>query len=244
MRKIGDKDVLARYIGDKQVMERYVGEDLISKAWYIGDGLAHHFDFHNNTGGGHDQAAITWADLTGGANMELHNVTFGERSLVFGGNTNAKGTYRGMNVREFTIFNTHLIPSLAPLVHSRAYGENPQPTLYTRSNRDHAYAYYAQGIDMEFTPLYIPLVSQIVRTAIRWAGPGNPVELFIDGVLVGRVGPVNQFPAAAAIKYLGCNSGTTRTFVGEFFEHLVYTRALTDAEILHNNKVSGFRYRI
>jgi len=89
---------------------------------------------------------------------------------------------------------------------------------------------------------YIPPLNRIMRTAIRWRGAGHPIELFVDGVRVGQVGPTNSYPAKAAAKYLGCNSGTTRTLAGEFFEHMVYTKPLEDAEILHNYNVSVRRY--
>jgi hypothetical protein len=245
MRRIGVKETVARYIGEKRVAARYIGENLVfaeSEPWYITDGLAHHYDFINNTGDGHDPLAAVWADLAGGVDMDLQNIAFGDRALVFAGNNNAKGIYRGVNLREFTIFNTHAFSALTPLIHPRVFAENPSPTLYAQSGQGYAYAYYGQGLDRAFAPPYIPTVNQIMHTAIRWKGPGNPAELFVDGVQVGQVGPISVYPTATTLKYLGGNSGTTRTFAGEFFEHMVYTKPLTDGEIMHNFVVSKKRY--
>ena len=245
MIKIGGESINARTIGSKRVVACYIGGELIFSEpdpWYIMDSLANHYDLLNNTGNGFDPTSTVWADLVGGADMTLHNVSFGLRSLVFAGNADAKGVHRGVDVETFTMFSTHRFPDFTGLVHPRIFGENPFPTLYARSNRGYAYAYYGQGIDTDFAPQYIPPLNRIMRTAIRWRGAGHPIELFVDGVRVGQVGPTNSYPAKAATKYLGCNSGTTRTLTGEFFEHMVYTKPLEDAEILHNYNVSVRRY--
>ena len=244
MRMIGEKRVVARYIGESPVAARYVGEDLIFKnddGWYIIDELLHHFDYINNTGSGHDPLATMWADLAGEANASLVGVSFGPRSIVFAGNNNAKVQYSGQNVGIYTIFNTHLVTARQGQ-HPRIFGENPYPTLYLQSNHNYSYGLYAQSIDTFFLPQFIPPMNTVIATAMRWAGPGSPIELFVNGEKVAQLGPTNVYPGNTTVKYLGANSGTARTLTGEFFEHLVYSRALTDAEIQHNFQVSKARY--
>lgn len=219
--------------------------DEITIPEYITDGLAHYFDFNDNEATGtHNPNATGWVDLITGTVATLQNTTWGD-GLVFATN-NAKCYYSGENVVQYTITNTHKIHSLTG-VHPRIFAENTYPSLYLQSNIGYAYGFYGQSKDAAIPPYFIPPTNTLVQATLRFTGTvaqggSGTVELFVNGVKTGEMTNVTINPSAVATKYIGCRSDNTRTIRGSFFEHLVYTRALSDEEIYNNYLVSTHRY--
>ena len=239
MRTIGENPVAARYIGARHVISRYVGERLIFRD-YIHDGLLHQFDGINNTGEGHDPASNVWVDLVSGISATLEDVFWQDFGVVFSALT-SKVIYSGQSVLQYTIFSTHRVAAFQGF-HPRLFGENPYPSLYLHSNSNYAYGLYGQGRDTYFVPQTIPPVGEIVQAAIRFGGTGS-VELFFNGVLAASLEGVTLYPSPTPTMYIGCRQTDDRVFSGEIYEHLVYNRPLSDAEIFHNFEVSKRRYQ-
>ena len=241
MRTIGDQTVTLRYIGQRHAIGRYVGEQQIFSD-YIHQGLLHHFDGKNNTGEGvFDPNAAVWVDLVTGVQATLQSVSWQNFGVLFA-SAASKVFYEGQSVQHYTIFNTHRISALQG-VHPRIFGEIPYPTLYLNSNVNinYAYAFFGQGKDTPFLPHTIPAPGETVYTAIRFGGNGV-IELFFNGLLAATIASVLLDPAPAATMYIGCRAANDRTFSGEIFEHLVYDRPLSDAEIYHTFLLSQQRY--
>ena len=238
MRTIGEVPVIARYIGDRHVIGRYVGEQQIFLD-YIRQGLLHQFDGRNNTGNGYDPFATTWVDLVTGVQATLQNVSWQNFGVLFS-NPASKVFYQGQSVQEYTIFNTHMVTAFQG-THPRLFGEIPYPTLYLNSNNNYAYAFYGQGKDTYFVPSTIPPLGTIVQAAVRFGGTGT-IDLFFNGILTATLSNVLLFPSPITTMYIGCRAANDRVFTGEIYEHLVYNRPLSNAEIYHNFLVSSQRY--
>ena len=234
---------------NQQKLKDIIGEavDEIITPKHITEGLAHHFDFKDNEAtGNYNPAAAGWVDLITGTVTTLQNTTWGD-GLEFR-STSSKCFYSGVDVVRYTITNTHKVRALAGS-HPRIFGENPYPTLYMHSGADFGYKYgfFAQGKDAVIPPGHTPPVNTLVQATLRFTGTiaqggTGTVELFFNGVKVGELTGVTQNPASVATKYLGSRSANDRTLQGSFFEHLVYTRALTDDEIYNNYLASKHRY--
>ena len=238
MRRIGDLVVTARYIGEQRIIARYVGERQISMD-YSWRGLLHQFDGKNNTGKGvHDPYAETWVDLVTGVPATLQNVRWKDFGVLFD-DVASKVFYQGQSVQQYTIFNTHKL-SATQDVHPRIFGENPYPTLYLNSGSN-VYRFFAQGKDAYFIPNTFPAIETVIHTAMRFGGTGV-VDLFYDGVFAANVSNVALYPEPVSTMYIGCRAENDRAFSGEIYEHLVYDRPLSDAEIYRNFLISNQRY--
>jgi len=240
MRTIGDSRILARHIGDEEVIMRSIGGEEIYLA-HPKSGLYRQFDGTNNTGFGYDPSVTAWADLQGNAPATLINATFANNGVLFNGNVNAKVTFSGQNVREYTIINTFNLAARTGQ-HPRINAENPYPTMYLQSNQGYAIAFYGQGKDMAFSPAYIPPTNTAITAAMCWSGPGNPVELYVNGEYKGATTVINTYPGTVSTMYLGANSTATRTFTGTIHEHLVYGNARSADEIMFNANVSRSKF--
>ena len=239
MRTIGEGRVFQRYIGQQHVLARYVGEELIFQD-YIRRGLLHQFDGRNNTGRGfHDPNAQSWTDLVTGVEATLANVSWQNFGVLFSDET-SKVFYQGQNVQRYTIFSTHMVSALEGQ-HPRLFGEAPYPTLYLRSNRGYAYAFFGQGQDNEFLPETIPPVGTVMQAAVRFGGDGV-IDFFYNGVFAGQLENVVLNPGSVSTMYIGCRGADDRAFRGEIYEHLVYDRPLRDEEIYYNFLISKERY--
>jgi len=212
---------------------------------HILSGLAHHFDFNDNEATGtHNPSATGWVDLITGTVATLQNTSWGD-GLVFAA-TNSKCFYSGADVVQYTITSTHKIHALTGS-HPRLFAENAYPTLYLQSNHAYAYGFFAQGKDAAIPPNRTPPLNKTVQATLRFTGTTaqggtGTVELFLNGVKTGQITAVTLNPTPVATKYIGARSGNDRTIRGAFFEHLVYTRALTDAEIYNNYLASKHIY--
>jgi len=241
MRAIGEQMVIDRYIGERHVMSRYIGEDLIFQD-IIQQGLLHHFDGRNNVGNGvHNPDSDVWIDLVSGVAATLESVNWQNFGVLFA-NIAAKVFYQGQSVQQYTIFNTHMVTAFQG-AHPRIFGEIPYPTLYLNSNQSYAYSFFGQGMDTYFQPRTIPVPGTVVQAAMRFSGSGN-VELFYNGILTASIPNVVLFPMPVSTMYIGCRAENDRAFTGEIYEHLVYNRALSDAEVYHNYLVSRQRYQL
>jgi len=239
MRRIGDRAVIARYIGDKHVIARYVGEQQIFMD-YSHRGLLHQFDGRNNTGTGvYDPNAEVWIDLVTGVQATLQSVSWQNFGVLFS-SAASKVYYQGQSVQQYTIFNTHMVSAFQGM-YPRIFGENPYPSLYLQSALDYRYGLYAQGKDTYFRPATIPAVGAVAHIAMRFGGTGE-VDLFYNGTLAAIVPDVEIYPSPVATMYIGCRTANDRAFSGEIYEHLVYDRALSDAEIYRNYLISSARY--
>ena len=241
MRAIGDRQVFARFLGENHVISRYVGEQQVFRD-YIQGGLLHRFDGLNNTGEGrYDPNSPVWVDLVTGVEATLENVSWQNHGVLFS-NTTSKVYYHGQNVREYTIINTHRVQAFQGS-YPRIFAERPYPTLYLNSVQGYAYAIYAQGKDTYFRPITVPALGETVQAAIRFGGTGV-IDLFFNGVLSASIPAVVLYPTPVSTMYIGCRAANDRVFTGEFYEHFVYDRPLTDDEIYSNFLVSQERYQI
>ena len=240
MRAIGAAPVAVRYIGAQHVIGRYVGAQRVFID-YIRQGLIHQFDGKNNTGNGvYDPEAPTWTDLVTGTQATLENVSWQDFGVAFT-NVASKVFYQGESVQEYTVLNTHKVSALQGL-HPRLFGENPYPTLYLNSNEGYSYAFYGQGRDAYFSPRTSPPLNTIVQAALRFGGTGS-VDFFYNGIFTSNLF-VQSNPAPVSTMYLGCRAENDRVLTGEIYEHLVYNRPLSNAEIYHNFLVTKQRYEL
>ena len=240
MRAIGEKPIVGRHIGENRIVGRYAGEEVVFLD-YIAAGLLHRFDGINNEATGvHNPAATTWTDLVTGVQATMQNVAWQDFGVEFS-QTTSKVFYSGQNVQEYTIFSTHKVASLTGS-HPRFFAESPYPSLYLHSNNGYAYAFYGQGKDTFFSPRTTPPTGQLMQAAIRFGGTGV-VELFLNGSYAGAITSVTAYPSPVSTMYIGSRAANDRALTGSIYEHLVYDRALSDAEIQHNFLVSKSRYQ-
>jgi len=240
MRAIGELPVVAWYIGARHVISRYVGDELIFED-YIHEGLLHRFDGRNNTGEGYDPDSAVWVDLVTGNPATLEDAFWQDFGVVFS-ESDSKVVYSGQSVGQYTIFSTHRVLAFQGF-HPRFFGETPYPTLYLHSNNDFAYAFFGQGKDTYFSPQIIPPLGSIVQAAVRFGGTGV-IDLFFNGQLVADLTDVTLYPVPVPTMYIGNRATNDRALTGEVYEHLVYNRPLSDAEVLHNFRVSSRRYQL
>ena len=230
-----------------RLIEEYI------KVEHIKDGLRRHFDAINNERvGTHNPSSTNWIDLVGGTSATLQNAIFDSDYGVKFNGTTSKIFYDDDEVQvtgAYTICNTHKINSIISQ-HPRIFGENTFPTLYVRTNvsPNNQYGFFAQNKDIHFG---IPPVAfgDIVNVALRFsgtisAGGTGTVELFINGVKVSEITSVTANPIHITRKFLGCRSSNDRTLNGSIYDHLLYDRALTDAEIEQNYLASKELYPI
>ena len=245
MRAVGTKGLGCRYIGAQHVMKRYIGSDLIfDDSKHIEEGLLYQFKGFNNTATGeHDPTSPTWTDLKSGVVANIQNASWQNEGVLFTAN-NSKVVFTGLGLEQYTIFNTHIINQFIGS-HPRIWADHPYPTLYLQSSNGYAYGFYGQGRDAVFPERFTPPLNKKVQAALRWNG--NDVDLFVNGVQRGRFPNVTAKPTApmeGSTLYLGNRADNARYLRGSAFEHMVYTRALGDAEIAHNFAVSKFEQGI
>ena len=243
MRIIGDKN-LQRYVGDKPVVARYIGNKKVFEEKWVVRGAIHRFCGVDNVGAGvHDSYGTNWTDIIGGVQATLQNVSWTDNSALFAGNADAKITYAGQNVRDYTIISTHKTEGYIG-AHPRIWGEMPYPSLFINTNVG-VYGFYGQGKDTTFTPRISSKIGEKIHTTMRYAHGQNKVELFVNGVKATEVTGVTAAPGDVDMMTIGARPTTNdRTFHGEFYEHAVYSVALTDEEIMQNFRVSNRTYGI
>ena len=239
MRTIGKKQATCRYIGKNHVMRRYIGDKLVfDDSEHIQDGLLYQFKGFNNTAAGvYDPTSSTWTDLKSGVVANLQNASWQNEGVLFAAN-NARVSFTGLGLEQYTIFNTHIINQFIGS-HPRIWAESPYPSLYLQSNHGYGYAFYGQGKDTVFPERFTPPPGEKVQAALRW--DGSNVDLFVNGLHRGRIENVSTKPTApmtGSTLFLGNRADNARYLRGSIFEHMVYTRALSDMEMAHTFAVS------
>lgn len=236
-------DVTNVFVGETLINGAYVGNRIIFPT-YVETGLEHHFDGLDNLGTGvHDSNASTWKDLITGTSASLTNTVWQPDGIALDGD-NSLISYTGVNVpASYTIFSTHTVTKMTGM-YPRFYAEHPYPSLYLSYSRNYSYTFYGHGKDTEFLPRFQPPLNTKIHTAVRYIQNGGKVEIFINGVPYGTI-PVSQNAGTTATKHLG-NRGSDRLrgLTGIIHEHMVYTRALTNEEIMNNFRVSQGRYML
>jgi len=242
MRAIGDDRVLRRFVGDNRVLARCVGDDVVfDHRVHTQRGILTHFDGIDNTAQGvHDPSAVTWMDKAHGAIATLQDITWQDNGAVFGRNE-AKVLYTGKQLSDYTIISTHRIDQFIGS-HPRIWGDNPYPSLYLQSNHNYAYGFYGQGKDTVFPGRFVPPLGKLIQAALRFSG--TTVELIFNGIKIDEITGVTGAIGLPAPIYLGSRSDNTRTLRGAIYEHLVYDRALSDAEMLYDFEVSQLSYGV
>jgi len=205
---------------------------------YITRNFAQHQDFHNNTGGGHNPGAVMWKDLQGNNDATLDGATWGDKALIFDGNSLAR--FVGTLTPSFTYMFVG-IRFAQTKTHPRFTADNPYTAFYLQSAQNFAYAVYGQGTDGAFNPAKIMPINKYVHLAVRYVANSKVLELFENGTKIGTR-PATSEPVSTAFAYFGNRAAKDRGLVGGMCNFLRYSDALTDAEIQHNYEIDKILY--
>ena len=208
---------------------------------YVTSGLTQHFDGEFNGGLGHVSATRVWKDLVGNSDANLsEEVRWTRNSAMFSGQPSII-TFDSIVTNRYTIMVTFNPVYLTGQTHSRMFGENPFPTLFTHTTSSRAYGFYAQGKDQTFPGLTIPEQGQVNHAAIRFTG--THVQLFVNGVFDSEIATSTNPPLTTVTATMGNRvSGAARQFSGKIHNFMVYDRNLSDGEILNNAEIDLERF--
>ena len=220
------------------------GAPALGAADYVQDGLAAQFDGVENAGPGvHDSAATAWRDLKGGASIPLAaTAAWADDGLE----TGADNHY----VRGLPALPPSAITVEAPVnVHSNGLraGQtgNYWPRVFRANERFDAYftgtgsnaLLYVNRID---SPR--PGFGTFRRGTLAAVSDARNFRAYADGACRGTSGSV-AVPATAAPLDTTWNLNGHSGFLDGLYHGLrIYGRGLTDAEVVHNALVDGFRF--
>ena len=248
MRIIGNKPIVARYIGNNPVIARYVGENRIFPPRdYVRDNLYTHFDALDNQGTGvHNPSATTWVDLAGGRNGTLMGACVWVGDAVRTGDTTAsKVRFSGVLPTGLADYTIQYTVSLDIKTATNPYlsGLQPYPNVYAFSTNSYKYSWYSSGSDGVISPEKIWPTAKRVSLIVRYDSVARTVSFFENGVYIGGRTNINK-ATSVTYAWLGGREANDRTWQGRISNYMLYTRGLTDAEIMNNYLVDKARFGI
>ncbi len=225
---------------------------------YIKSGAAAILDAINNTGGGHGSPTSSWTDLSGNNNdFTISNVTWTSEGCVITPNSST------CVAPQITFGSGQTIEICCSIDENIGGSEKPILADFTGSSGGQGYycfglqnATYTSGIGVtlcdansNFQDYNLIEDSDFVQGkvytfTVSLDDQGNLCG-YIDGVKVfdQATNPTIILPSSHTLQFKAFGKDSYCTLPGTIHSIRLYNKALTQAEVAHNNEVDGKRYK-
>lgn len=212
----------------------------------ITDGLALYYDAYNNVNSGeHDSTATSWIDLSGnGFNGTINNGVWAEDGGLY---------FNGSNT--WVNCSRHNYPSitLEALVSFSSYTNNEDNLIANWQSGGYSLCHYQGKLAGTvyrggYKYVYGSAAKTNEKILVSMTFDGTDLKLYENGYLVSTltIGGAYTNPSSNTVTALGTNpngsSSGTGFFNGTFYSARIYSKALTEEEILNNYKYDYLRY--
>ena len=232
MLKIGSDSIGKMYIGSDAVAKAYIGSDLVYQSGppsYISNGLVFHLD-------GADATVSQWVDKIGGITFTMNNVTLdGNGGVVFNG-TSSYGNYS-------TNLNYPSSTYTIEITLNKANQTGLQVAFMINSSNMVSFGFSSGGD-------YIVTKSGNSNARNTWntsyglhAYSVTNSTAYKDGKAMTNRSTDTWYLRTGGT-FIGSRSVDNAFFKGTIYQIRVYSRALTAAEIAHNQAIDIEKYNI
>ena len=223
----------------------------LTKEGYSYNGLMLCYDGTNNTGDGHSNTATTWKDLSGNGNDGTLNggPEWTDNALILDG-VNDWVAVTQMNYANITLEAIVKYASHSTTSYNSIIG-NVQNGGYELFNHNNGVATRENGFTVRVGNTYYSAISNdniIDNRVYSFSGSydGAVIKYFENGIkyereIAGNIGTTANNTIMAIGTNPNGNSAPSGFFNGNIYSVRVYNRALTDAEVNHNNKIDNMR---
>jgi len=233
MNTIKASEVESIYYGDTPIVEVYQGTEKIYPVEHDKVGLEHYLCKSNNSGNGYVESFEGWMDLATGLIATIGTAEWKDGKLQFRDRNCIVRFPNKFALVDYTIFTTFEVNSFDNATHSRLFGERPTHSGFINTNeRTKLLALFTPNKDTPFRNPSVGIEEKIIcQVVYRYDATTKRMDLFVDGQFRSHDVGSNQ-ETITQERWIG-NRGSdlSRWLNGDFYEHLIYSRCLTDEAI-------------
>ena len=213
---------------------------------YVQDGLVAAWDGIGNAGVGvHANDTAVWKDVIGGYEFALTNVTVNVDRMTFAGSTTSYGTLDAAGTA--ATFDAAKNGTLEIVFASRSL--NAQVLLQTPANNGMTFGYsqsaasivpFSGSVNKPLFPVTLRQ-GEVYSFAVRYSS-GAPVSALANGENLNSPNGGYWSPGEGDETFVGNRASNAHGFPGTIYCIRLYSRQLTDAEIIANCAVDAKRF--